>query len=74
MFSKKKTLKTKTGQGRARESIQICFLKKNSEKIFPGKGQGKGEYSDLFSKRKTVTKYSLGKGRARESIQICVLQ
>ena len=65
MFSKKKTLK-KMGQGRARESIQICFLKKNFEKIFPGKGQGKGEYSDLCSAMKTLKTYSLeraGQGR-----------
>ena len=43
----------------------------NSEKTFPGEMQGRGEYSDLFSKNKTLKKYSLGKGRARESIQIC---
>ena len=37
----------------------------NSEKTFPGEMQGRGEYSDLFSKNKTLKKENLGKVRAR---------
>ena len=62
MFSIKKTLKD-LGKRRARESIQFVFYKENSERIFPGKGQGKGEYSDLFLKKKTLKTYDPGRAR-----------